>query len=141
MPPEQNLWKWFRNEVKPLIAAGDLHICRIENLVGSGYPDVEGCYIGRAFHLELKAAPRPKRPTTAIKVIFQPRQVPWLRKRWSVGGNCWVLLRIGSGRDAVHYLVPGRDAHKMIGATEEEIAALSFSPPGASGVDLLIDIT
>jgi hypothetical protein len=29
----------------------------------------------------------------------------------------------------------------MIGATEEEIAALSFSPPGASGVDLLIDIT
>jgi penicillin-binding protein-related factor A (putative recombinase) len=134
---EQNLWKWLRKEVQPLIKSKELHICRIENLVGAGYPDVEGCYDGCHFHIELKALARPKRKSTPLRVKFQPRQIPWLKKRWTAGGNCWVLLRVGTKRDAKHYLVPGNNAHLLNKISEAQLAKLSEIDCFAPGIEII----
>lgn len=108
--PEKNLWIWLRDGVKPQIAEGRLHICRIETITMAGYPDVEGCLDGHNFHIELKAIERPKRQGTPLRIRMQPGQVPWLKKRWKAGGACSVLVRVGSGHGARHYLIAGRDA-------------------------------
>ena len=134
MGPEQNLWKWLKKETAPLVSEARLHICRVENMVGLGYPDVEGCFERKNFHLELKAAARPKRTTTPVKIRFEKQQIPWLKKRWKVGGRCWVLLRVGAGQEAKHYLIPGNRAELLKGKmTEEEIDEISQIDPDASG--------
>jgi len=136
--PEQNLWKWLKRESQPLVAIGDLHMCRVENSVGLGYPDVEGCYNGCGFNVELKAVARPKRKTTKIKVRFEEEQIPWLRKRWNVGGSCWVLLRVGSGRSARHYLIPGIDAGLLQeGLTESQINHQSRIASNCLGIQVI----
>lgn len=112
--PEKNLWIWLRDGVKPQIAEGRLHICRIETITMVGYPDVEGCLDSHNFHIELKAVERPKRQGTPLRIRIQPGQVPWLKKRWKAGGACSVLVRVGSGHSARHYLIAGREAWELL---------------------------
>jgi hypothetical protein len=123
---ERNLWQWLRAGLTPLIAQGRLHICRVENTVGAGYPDVEGCLDGRTFHLELKGADRPRRPTTPITVRIRRAQVLWLRKRWAVGGACFLLLRVGQGRQVRRYMVRGDWASRIERIPETELEELSL---------------
>jgi penicillin-binding protein-related factor A (putative recombinase) len=132
---EQNLWKWLKKEVQPLVAQKDLHICRVENPVGPGYPDVEGCYKGIGFHLELKAVERPKKNETLITLRhMRQRQIIWLEKRWRAGGSAWVLLRIGQREGARIYLLPGNTAARLReGVLERSIDAISEIHPQASG--------
>ena len=140
MSREQNLWKWLKKGGRHFEKTGRLHMCRIENLVGSGYPDVEGCLDTCQFHIELKAVARPKRESTPIRVNFQPRQIPWLRKRWDAGGNCWVLLRVGERQNAKHYLIPGDKAHKIVKIEESELEGLSTVPPEESANFILREV-
>lgn len=106
-----------------------LHMRRVENRVSSGDPDVDGCLLGTYFELELKGCNRPK---LNGKLDYEVRQaqVVWHRKRWRVGGNCWIYIRVGAGREVKRYLVPGCKAQLVAdGLTEDQLEALSVMPP------------
>ena len=102
---ESRLWKWIRYRTD-LIEG--LDIGRVENMVGQGFPDVEGCWEGFSFYIELKVVPkRPKTDRGGITVTFQPQQPDWLEKRWACGGACYVLIQVGLKHEAKRYLIPG----------------------------------
>lgn len=137
MPLEKNLWAWLRDQTKPLVAAKILHMERIENSLRGGYPDVEGCYDSYGFHIELKVADRPKRATTRVAVKFQKKQKPWLRRRWAVGGSCWVLLQVGSAHQAKRYLISGYDCTQIGKVDESTLEELSVIEPNDSGIQII----
>ena len=135
MPLEKNLWLWLKSGTKHM---PKLDLQRVENVCGQGYPDVDGCYDGSSFKLELKSVVRPARVTTPIRVKFQPAQIPWLKRRWACGGACFVLLRVGAGRDASRYLIRGCDADRLAsGLKEVDIPIISIIPPDSSAVDII----
>lgn len=128
---ESNLWSWLKKGGKELRYR--LHMNRIENAVSSGMPDVEGCLDGSQFWIELKCEPRPVRPTTKIKPRFQPKQVPWIKRRARAGGIAYVLLQVGSSCGARRYLIADEhlDTLEKIGFTEAALARISLSHPQA----------
>ncbi|XAQ48638.1 hypothetical protein [Xanthomonas phage vB_XeuM-YB23] len=134
MAREVRLWEWLRDRLK---GTAGLHMRRVENLVSSGDPDVDGCWNGLYFELELKGCDRPKR---GGKLGFEVRQaqVVWHRKRWRCGGNCWIYARVGKGTDVRRYLVPGFKAQAVAdGVTEEELAAMSVLRPDHTPQEVL----
>lgn len=87
-PETRLVWQRIREHLKPL------HAQRIESECTPGFPDVE--FIGGT--LELKYEDHwPKRDTTNLNVRSlskNPNQRAWWKKRASMGGNVWVLLRV-----------------------------------------------
>ena len=64
---------------------------RIENAVGVGRLDVNGCIDGATFDLELKAEERLKRASTKISFKVRVSQVVWMHERISAGcGTAWI---------------------------------------------------
>lgn len=134
MAREVRLWEWLRDGLRPV---PDLHMRRVENLVSEGDPDVDGCWAGKYFEIELKGC---HRPAKGGRLDFEVRrsQVLWHRKRWKCGGSIWVYVRVGVGRDVRRYLVTGNLTGRLEeGVTEEELEALSLLPPVHSQMDLL----
>lgn len=86
MKEATHVWQPLRDNFKKL--APDIHLQRIENSVGNGVPDTNGCWRGREFWIELKVA-------RGLKVELTPLQAAWLRTRALAGGNSWVLARKG----------------------------------------------
>lgn len=115
---EASLWKWLKEGTRRHYP--DLDLRRVENGVERGTPDVEGCWKGWQFWIELKCCDRPKDPDLPFKVRFEPAQLPWLRRRTRAGGSCWVLLQLGSGQTAVRYLVPGFELEQCFVGLEGE---------------------
>lgn len=114
---ESALWTWLSRARKLVKVLRDLHITRIENLAGVGHPDVEGCYLGSQFWIELKVAPRPKRPSTPLRFQepLKQSQAEWMWNRWDAGGKVALLVRAGNDdtEDSL-YLIPGRLAFEMM---------------------------
>lgn len=104
---ESNLWNWLREGGRPL--RPDLDLQRIENLVGVGTPDVEGCYQGSQFWIELKAID----DSGSLDVEVSPEQVMWHRRRHLAGGRSWFLIQVGSGSRAMRFLIPGYRADDL----------------------------
>lgn len=138
MSRESSLWKWLE-QARLASEPGTLHMRRVENLVAEGDPDVEGCYRGGAFNIELKAAPRPARTTTRVLAPsdIRPKQVPWAKDRWAAGGQTYFLIQVGSSAQAARYLVPGNSVSKIVGATEEELFGLSIIERKARQLDII----
>lgn len=67
---------------------------RVENLVARGTPDVEGCYDGFHFHIELKQCTKPKLSSTNLNIRLEKSQIVWLKKRSYCMGNVFILLRV-----------------------------------------------
>lgn len=114
---ESSLWKWLK-------AAADAygpraHLRRIENAVLVGDPDVEGCVDGAEFNMELKSCPEPS-PRGGVLVRISEEQIYWLYRRRRAGGQAWLLVRVGSGARARHYLVPGDDLTELRKTVPEE---------------------
>lgn len=91
--------------------------CRAENVSGSaqqsGRPDINGCYMGRAFKLELKVPDH--KNTASLKQRLN------LRKWASVGCAVGVLYSKGSLKVFMHYLLLAQlDYTKEWGATIPE---------------------
>lgn len=136
---ETSLWDWLKKAENGLDR--ELHMRRIENLVGVGDADVSGCYLGRYFDIELKTAGRPARATTNVlnskANYIRPEQKVWHRSRWAAGGNNFVLLQIGSLKDARRYLIPGLYIRSIEDRTEDEIVkeldAMPFLSFGQTG--------
>lgn len=108
MTLESSLWTWLKQAREKL---RDLHMNRVENVIAGGMPDVEGkLQGGRQFWIELKVAIRvPVLPSTVVRFRTRDKQSTWLRRRWLVGGNAFMLLQVGPER----FLIPGREAEKV----------------------------
>ncbi len=125
---ETQLWRWLAEARK--VHREKLHMTRVENSVSAGMTDVEGCYDGTQFWMELKCATRPKNANTKIKPRFQPAQVPWIERRVRAGGQAFVLLQVGQGAASSRYLIPGNEVAALArGMTEAELDAASAIPP------------
>ena len=143
MARESALWARIRGTAIPELLwkkhAVDLQ--RLENSVGQGHPDVEGCIDGAQIWIELKSEDRPVRPTTAVKPKTRPSQSIWHKERTKAGSRIhWVLLQVGEGRKARLYLIPG-DRYDEICTTEAELELLSVLSPTASPADILLRAT
>lgn len=134
MAREVRLWEWLRDGLR---GVEGLHMRRVENLVSDGDPDVDGCWKGRYFELELKGCDRPARDGR-LDFDVRQSQVVWHRRRWKCGGNVWLYVRVGKGRDVRRYLVPGsKTALVKEGVTEEALASMSVLPSDHRPADLL----
>lgn len=109
---------------------------RIENSVKRGTPDVEACYNGRCFVVELKALGDADdlraELTTAQAMFLNARAVAW--------GASWLLVQVGARR----YLLSGRDAlrvHQAGRITNAWLLAHSAIPADASALDILQRMT
>jgi hypothetical protein len=71
-------------------------LTRIESSVGNGVPDITYCSKTGHGWIETKYIREyPKRETTKIKLPLRPEQKLWIKTRGSLGGNVWVLCKIG----------------------------------------------
>lgn len=107
MQRERLMWS---ERVRPVLYQSRLDPHRIENLLGLGMPDVNYTH----GWIELKAmAEWPKRDTTPLRVDhFSKEQRVWLRRRWRMKGNAWLLLEVGTKE---FYLLTGEMAADHIG--------------------------
>lgn len=139
MARESALWDRLKTAGKALVQVGHLvDLQRLENLVGVGHPDVEGCIDGFQVWIELKSEARPARADTVIHPKTRISQGIWHRKRAMAGCRInWILLQVGEATKARLYLVPGH-CYDKIEATESEIARLSVIPPNASPSAVLL---
>ena len=140
MSRETALWDRLRDTAIPaLVQAGHrVHAGRLENLVGTGWPDVEACIDGISVWIELKSEARPKRRDTPIRPKLRTSQSEWHKTRASVGfRHNWVLLQVGSSRAARLYLLPGDRYDDIKAVTEAELTELSVVPPTATAADVL----
>lgn len=89
MTLEKNLWSRFR------ACTTWAHLIRVENWAENGTPDVNGCWQGKEFWVELKVAELPKREITPVAVPhFTEDQRRWLHNRSVAGGNAYLLLQV-----------------------------------------------
>lgn len=92
---EQLLW----DALKRASISAKYKLYRIENMIGSGMPDVLGKNktFGTVFFLENKALHEwPARDSTQpLKTKFEQKQLPFAREWNSTKGNSFVLLRVG----------------------------------------------
>jgi len=65
------------------------HFARVENMSGTGMADVNCCFGGREFWIELKMA------TTDKVRHVRPAQIAWAMSRSQAGGKVLVLVRKG----------------------------------------------
>ena len=137
---ETRLWRWLAEARK--VHREKLHMTRVENAVSAGMTDVEGCYDGTQFWMELKCEARPKNADTRIKPRFQPAQVPWIERRVRAGGQAFVLLQVGQGALSSRYLVPGNEIATLArGMTEAELDAASAIPPKSLAAGVIVAAT
>lgn len=84
---EAGMWEAIRPRLKKFDPV------RIENVVGSGTPDVN--YNDGWIELKYLDA-WPVRDNTPVRIDhFTPQQKAWLVRRESTGGKAWLLLKVG----------------------------------------------
>lgn len=132
MSLESSLWSWLSN-VRHVMRE-NIHLTRVENMIGAGFPDVDGfAGLGRdrfSFKLELKSSPRPARPATPVRFKLKGRekQIEFCRRRYLMGDNVYFLLQIGEGAERRVYLAPGDvGAELQRGVTESQAAILCLN--------------
>lgn len=135
---ESNLWRWLKRNCRGQFRPDVFYMERVENAVGSGTPDIDGCLMGKTFKIELKTAARPAREDTAVAVHFRPAQVPWIRRYREAGGPVFVLVQVGSSSAARRYLIRGdRAATVARGVPESELSKLSVTRFDATADEII----
>lgn len=92
---EKSLWSTLRKNMR-----GYGHWIRIENTVGKGTPDVNGCFKHNGMEvdawIELKALEDwPVRATTPVRLPhFTSEQKQWLLDRALAGGRAFLFVRV-----------------------------------------------
>ncbi len=88
----------------------EIHWQRIENVSGTGVPDVNGCSSGIEFWFEGKVA-------KDGSFIIRPDQIAWLTRRFNAGGRVFVVVR----EDSVFsiYKPTGTGQFTLIGNTRK----------------------
>ena len=145
MSRESALWTWLAKA--KLTFRESLHMLRIETSTMKGFPDVEG-YLsiksvpggGGNFLMELKSSERPAKSETVVRFKVRDReaQINFLKKRWKLGHNAWLLLQVGSGNQGKRYLIPGQHAQMVYdGVPEWTLLQLSVIHPKHSPTEII----
>jgi hypothetical protein len=106
------------------------HVARIENMIGSGYPDIDYCIRGVAGKVESKWRLNwPKDPDGIVTLDhFTNQQRIWIRDRHRAGGRIYVMLEVEKPL-ASYLLLPGEWARVRLGITatrrDIEVSALA----------------
>lgn len=92
---EAALWRFLGDILRPLG-----HVIRVENVVGSGTPDVNYCINGAEGWIELKHLPSwPKNKASVVRIphkrLFKV-QCAWLHARSVIGGRSWLFVQVGT---------------------------------------------
>ena len=82
--PERKLYLDLRKSLEK--HRRNLHLVRIENLVGQGVPDLHCTYYCTSFWLELKVSDAKKPPLSKF-------QLAWHMQQHDAGGSSWILQR------------------------------------------------
>ena len=136
---EKHLWQWLR-QAKFIIGA-DLFLGRVENNVTAGNPDVDCCFSGLAFGIELKSVARPKRETTKIKIRLEKSQLWYHQTKTRAGGIIYNLIQVGSGAEARRYLVHCKHNDLLVlGLTENSLASIAIVDPLSKPVEIFMAI-
>lgn len=108
---EAGMWEAIRPRLKKLDPV------RIENVVGSGTPDVN--YNDGWIELKYLDA-WPARENTPVRIDhFTPQQKAWLVRRSNAGGKAWLLLKVGK---TDWLLFDGMTAARFVGQiTKQEL--------------------
>lgn len=134
---ESALWGWLKTGLNRVSLPKDVQ--RIENSVGLGTPDVEGCIAGGQFWVELKVAQEYVR-APEVTVHLTARQAYRALRRTAAGGSSFILVRVGSGSDMCHYLIWGAYAEEMVGRkiSVERLRLLTITEPKARAEVILM---
>ncbi len=129
--PEALLWTRIRTRMRGRVRAE-----RIENLVGTGRPDVDTLVAGSFVPIELKASPRwPARQTTAV--LGERKGLSLAQRNWHLDWHRW------GGRSLVVVEVAG-EVFTFNGATADHINHYNIaqfrSAAMVTGIDALVDI-
>jgi hypothetical protein len=136
---ETALWNWLKTHLNELRAVGLKHdVQRIENAIGKGTPDVEGCIAGETFWCELKVAY--EMANNMLRVRITADQVRRALRREKAGGRSWVLVRVcgRTWRENRHFLISGQDAEELLNPlSRDRMLELSQVDPTAAAVEVL----
>lgn len=94
MKPEARLWQAIKNK----LALPRDRFDRIENSLGSGYPDVNATIDAEDIWIELKAPAEPKRTITPLMTAngnhpLLESQINWFCRQRQAGGIAFILVR------------------------------------------------
>ena len=127
---EKQLWQWLKSAENAELPYA-LHWQRIENRVKKNTPDVEGCYAGRAFTIELKSINK----VYELRKKLTAGQAMFLYSRWRAGGRSWILIEVQGQR---RYLIPGNKAIDLLYVkTEKELGLYRVLNPTARPIHVL----
>lgn len=83
---------------------------RIENVAGTGVPDINGCADSVEFWIEAKIA-------KSSSFTIRPDQIAWLTRRYNKGGRVFVVVRED---DTINVYKPtGKGDFNIIGTTSK----------------------
>lgn len=88
---EKTAYKWLRDNVA---LPGD-RLDRLENLVAEGMPDVNGCFLGSEFWLEIKSPKEPKRASTPLfgsNHKVSQEQANWMMRQIKAKGRAHFFI-------------------------------------------------
>ena len=130
---EQRLWDSMR---KALL--GVVRTERIENMAGTGRPDVDCLFEGRFTPVELKAVDEaPARSSTPVlgdKVGLSIAQRNWALNWRRHGGRSLIVVGVGKGAARRIFIFPGRQADEVNTMT---IEAMELAAIGRDWTDLV----
>ena len=114
------------NSLRGWLPAG-CHATRIENDIGSGFPDVHYTYRETSGTIELKSADRlPMR-----KAGLRKSQIDWIIEETEAGGLVWVLIE----HKKMYYVLRGLYADRINDMDETEIAEKALAQWSARTYD------
>jgi len=90
---EKQVWKIL----KRYFAKHSARANRIENLIGSGFPDVNFCLGGFEGWIEIKAPKAPKKAKTKLfgsNHKLSQEQKNWFLEQIKAGGKCYIFIAI-----------------------------------------------
>lgn len=120
---ESYLWSTLKEKLN--LEQHGIHWSRIENVAGTGIPDVEGCCRGKQVWVELKMF-------HGKQLSIRTSQVAWQMKRIKAGGRVFFIARRGdellvyTSRAILEYVTAPGNA--KLGPDQK---SLLFSPPDA----------
>lgn len=83
MTESEHIWRLIRDKF-----SNHAHMCRVENMAGTGMADIEACRQGVSVWIEMKIGQNAK-----WRLNFRRTQPPVLRRRLNAGGRVWILAR------------------------------------------------
>ena len=98
---------------------------RVENIVGNGWPDVNGCFHNVEFWIEIKEPKEPKMLKTRLfgsNHKLSQEQMNWIKRQIYTGGLAYVYIDTGKWR----LLIGGSIADHINDMTLEELKSAAL---------------